>query len=217
MWYCVGCSSTKYKPNWKTWPDFLSMSLSDSSSSNIGVSGAANELISRLILKNAKKNDSVVVMWSGFNRYYDQEFTEKFGHDIGRNKDDRYTINQLLDRTVENIWTAQQYCRLNEINLYQFTNNIFELGGTKKIHKIPKYLDIGYKDFPMSIAEFSLDHPSKLQNKIDDTHPFPSQHYKYFRDIISPIIKIKPVELSEPMLDSFDAAAVKHALNKVPS
>ena len=60
----AGCSFTKHC--WPTWANYLGRHYEWHK--NLAVGGSDNANIARNIIKNAKQNDVVVVMWTGYDR-----------------------------------------------------------------------------------------------------------------------------------------------------
>lgn len=203
-WGVFGCSFTKFK--WYTWADFLKINVSNSK--NYGVSGSSNEFICRQILKYGKKHNSIVVMWSGYDRIHNDYYLNKHGYNEGRHRDDHIPSIQLLERSLEYIWLANHYCKINNIEIYNFSMTIPEIGETKNITPMPDYLNINHTNWPIDMTQYCLDNPSKFSQQNHDGHPLPSQHYNYFKDIISPTIGVSVKEIPQQSLDNFDKKAV---------
>ena len=203
-WGTFGCSFTKFK--WYTWADFLKINVSKSK--NYGLSGSSNEFICRQILKHGKKHNSIVVMWSGYDRIHNDYYLNEHGYNAGRHRGNDVPLTQLLERSLEYIWLANHYCKINNIKIYNFSMTILEIAETKKITPIPEYLDINHKHWPIDMVQYCLENPSKFSQQNHDGHPVPSQHYNYFKDIISPNTGISVKEIPQQSLDDFDKKAV---------
>ena len=205
-----GCSFSQYR--WQTWPNFLKI-FSKQTVENFGIPGASNEIICRTICKTAKKDDIIVVMWSGFDRvhsdifYKKNKFCEgKYNGKSDRKDDDyAYSIEQLYDRSVEYIWLANKFCNDNKIKIYNFLITIFELGETKSIQKFSPYLKIDHHTWPMDFQSFRLSH-KKVGKEIKDTHPAPSEHYFYCKKVICPVLEIKTFDIPIDQLKKLDDA-----------
>lgn len=203
-WGAFGCSFTKFK--WYTWADFLKINVSKSK--NHGLAGSSNEFICRQILKHGKKHNSIVVMWSGYDRIHNDYYLNEHGYNAGRHRSNDVPLTQLLERSLEYIWLANHYCKINNIKIYNFSMTILEIAETKKITPIPEYLDINHKHWPIDMVQYCLENPSKFSQQNHDGHPLPSQHYNYFKDIISPNTGISVKEIPQQSLDDFDKKAV---------
>lgn len=203
-WATFGCSFTKY--HWYTWADFLKINVKKFK--NYGVPGSSNEYICRQILKNGKSHESIVVMWSGYDRVHNDNFLKSKGFNSGIYQLDNVSNEQLLERTLEYIWLANRFCRDNNIKIYNFSMTVLEIGETKKIIPMPQYLDIGHKNWPIDMVQYCLDNPSKYSPLRLDNHPLPSEHYNYFKNIISPVINVQCQDIPEKNLDNFDKKAV---------
>jgi len=201
-----GCSYTKYR--WNTWADFLKLSFKGLLK-NYGTPGGSNEIICRNICKNVDKDDIVVVMWTGFDRTHSDAFYKKNNFNEGRydpskrNHEYQLTLEQLFDRSVEYIWLANKFCEGKNIKIYNFLMTIFEMGETQELQKFTSYLPIAHETWPIDMTSFCLDN-SSIGKTVKDTHPSPSQHYKYYKQIICPNMNIKPFEISNINLKKLD-------------
>lgn len=203
-WGIFGCSYTKFK--WYTWADFLKVNVKKSK--NYGLSGSSNEFICRQILKNGKEHNNVVVMWSGYDRIHNDYYLKHNGYNQGRYRNNAIPQEQLLERSLEYIWLANQYCKVNNIKIYNFSITILEIGETKQITPVPDYLDINHRNWPIDMTQYCLDNPSKFSEQNLDGHPLPSQHYNYFKNIVSPNIGVNVRKIYQEYLDNFDKKAV---------
>ena len=148
-----GCSFTQYR--WQTWPNFLKI-FSKQTVENFGIPGASNEIICRTICKTAKKDDIIVVMWSGFDRVHSDIFYRKNKFCEGKynirsdrkDNDYAYSLEQLYDRLS---------------------------------HK-------------------------RIGKEIKDTHPAPSEHYFYCKEVICPALGIKTFDIPIDQLKKLDDA-----------
>ena len=205
-----GCSFTQYR--WQTWPYFLKIA-SKSSVQNFGIPGASNELICRNICKTAKKNDTVIVMWTGFDRTHSEVFFQKNNFCEGKyklevhHKDSDYglTLDQLFDRSVEYIWLANKFCNDNEIKIINLSITILELGETGLEKKFIPYLKIDHRQWPIDFSSFRLFN-KKVGKEIKDNHPAPSEHYFYCKEIICPALGIKTFDIPLEQLKKLDDA-----------
>jgi len=193
---------------WNTWPTFLKLSAKGELK-NYGIPGASNEIICRNICKNAESEDIVVVMWTGFDREHSDVFYKKNNFSEGqydpniRNQEYLLSLEQLYDRSIEHIWLANKFCTEKNIKIFNFLITILELGETKELQKFKPYLTIGHEDWPIDMDSFCLGNTT-IGKTIKDGHPSPSQHYKYYKQIICPTMKIKPFEISDKNLKELD-------------
>lgn len=200
---CFGCSFTKYK--WNTWPHFLKLSAKGHKVFNFGVPGSSNEFICREIIKRSTTNDQVIVMWSTFDRVHSEQFYKKHNHNTGKNDETviGVTLEQLYQRTLEYIWLANSYCNQKGIQIVNLLMTILEIGETKKVNNFKRHLDIEHKNWPVDMESFCLQN-RPLGKNIKDDHPSPSQHYKYFQQIICPAMDIEPIEIEDKTLKKLD-------------
>ena len=173
MMMTYGCSFTQYR--WQTWPNFLKI-FSKQTVENFGIPGSSNEIICRTICKTAKKDDIIVVMWSGFDRVHSDIFYRK-----------------------------NKFCNDNNIKIYNFLYTIFELGETKLIQQFSPYLKIDHHKWPIDFQSFRLSH-KRIGKEIKDTHPAPSEHYFYCKEVICPALGIKTFDIPIDQLKKLDDA-----------
>ena len=210
---CYGCSFTKHGgKHWPTWVDFLKLSAKGHKITNLGESGSSNEYICRQIIRTAKTNDKVIVMWSGFDRVHQEKNFHETGVNTGRcNPEDTGTTHeQLFHRTLEYIWLANKFCAENKIEIINLSMTIIALGETGKENKFQEHLDVGYKNWPIDLASFCLDTEPLVQIQ-KDTHPTPSQQYKFTKTVICPILEIDAVNIDEDKLFLLDNKAKKES------
>ena len=195
---CFGCSFTNHGlTQWPTWVDFLKISSkSRYKVENYGLSGSANEYICRQILKKVDNNDTVVVMWSAFDRTHSQLYLEKQKSNQGKflpeeQQVDKFgvTLQQLYERTLEYIWTANQFCKNKNIRIINLSMTILNMGESQKENNFKNHLDIDYSSWPIDLSSFCLEN-LPVFNVENDTHPTPSQAYRYHKEIICPILKL---------------------------
>jgi hypothetical protein len=200
---CFGCSYTKYK--WNTWPHFLKLSAHKHNVYNFGLSGSSNEFICREIIKHSRKNDKVVVMWSTFDRTHSEVFLQKNKFNPGKKDDYTFgvTLEQLYQRTLEYIWLANRYCEDNNIKVVNLAITILELGETQQYNKFNRHLDIKNEQWPIDFDSFCLENPGFVPNG-EDTHPLPSQHYAYNKDVICPLLNLQPRLVADKHLKKLD-------------
>lgn len=72
-----GCSCTLHC--WPTWADYLGRHYDDYV--NVGISGGDNSVIARNVMSVAKAGDTVVIVWTGFDRF------NVFSDDVEQRKD----------------------------------------------------------------------------------------------------------------------------------
>jgi hypothetical protein len=215
-----GCSFTKYL--WPTWFDFLKNHFD--TSINYGKVGAGNQYIARQILNNPIENDTTVVaMWSGFNRFdhvINDEWITK--GNVLFEKNEKY-LNGLFAKiynpehfyksSIENIYTANSYCNNNGIKIYNFLAFPIKTPDFDR----PKYFNLSYhledhiKFILPDLWFYSL--KNRLKNvKYDknlDFHPRPSQHYKFYKDIICPEMNLSPIVIDDNILLDMDKKSLE--------
>lgn len=195
-----GCSFTKH--DWQCWPQFLKISTLGPVE-NYGVGGAANEFIASRIRETAKPNDTIIVMWSGFDRVHNKMYYEQHGCCEGKYLADHYSSQELWNKTIDEISLTHNWCISNNIKIYNLSAFIFNMGETKILNDFSERVDIGWRDWPISLLAYCHDNPV-LGKIIEDTHPSPSQAYKYCRDIIGPHVGIDVRQIDDATLIDLD-------------
>ena len=207
-----GCSFTDYC--WSTWADYLDKEFTHHL--NLGIVGSDNATIARSIVATAVPGDTVVILWSAFDRwskYSNTEVQYKKGrqydfhwHHTGSLKTDKTFMVKYYHK-VERFQTTMDYVQLVDLhsqvigyNIYHFSAFPFLMGEIEKTID-PVILNI-YKKY--NIANNYLDEVSMfdymIQNNQDiytdhqyntgDTHPTPLTHWEYCSKIIAPKLKL---------------------------
>ena len=194
-----GCSFTKY--DWPCWPQFL---IKAGPLENHGVTGASNEFIASRIKETAKRHDKIIVMWSGFDRAHDQAYYDQHGHSFeGRYSGSDYSTRELWDKTIYEIYSTHDHCKQNDIEIYNLSAFMFNMGETKELNEFAEQVDIGWRDWPISMIEYCIDNPV-LGKETKDTHPSPSQAYRYCRDVVGPYVGIEIKVIDDANLIQLD-------------
>ena len=152
-------------------------------------------------------------MWSAFDRTHSQLYLEKQKSNQGKflpeeQQVDKFgvTLQQLYERTLEYIWTANQFCKNKNIRIINLSMTILNMGESQKENNFKNHLDIDYSSWPIDLSSFCLEN-LPVFNVENDTHPTPSQAYRYHKEIICPILKINPFVLSDDKLTELDKKA----------
>lgn len=203
--FAYGCSYTNY--NWPTWADLLGRQYSEYF--NYGQPGAGNQFIFNAVMESDErhkitKDDLVIVQWSGSSRediyqngkwitsggvgnYYTAEELKKFFDFRGFFIRDLATIKatkSFLDNigceyyflSMIPLTSSDEYQRrFEEKDLAEFYKNV--MSAIK-----PSYLEV--------LGEYSLTRPKVFHGiKIDDSHPLPSEHYAYLKQVLPHLVK----------------------------
>ncbi len=203
-WATFGCSFTQYK--WYTWADFLKINVNKCK--NFGLPGSSNEFISRQILKNYRNYKNIVVMWSGYDRIHNDYFLKSNGFNNGKYSKGTVPLEQLMERSIEYIWLANKVCKENNVNIYNFSMTMFNIGESKKIIPIPDYLDVDIQCWTIDMTQYCIKNPSDFRAATQDDHPLPSEHYSYFKTIMCPRLGINAKCINNKVLATFDKKAV---------
>lgn len=143
-----GCSFTDYC--WSTWADYLSPYFDRFF--NAGIAGSDNATIGRSVVDYAEPNDTVVILWSGYDRWarYNENYTstnvsknvsKKFDTNwqfTGSVKSDKYFLVNYYHR-LERFQATMDYINLvdchsykNQYKVYHFSAFPFFLGEIEK-------------------------------------------------------------------------------------
>jgi hypothetical protein len=199
----AGCSFTFYK--WLTWADYLSNNFDRYI--NKGIPGADNATIARIITAMAEPGDTVVVMWTSYQRHnfnigYSDTYNYSSNHCGGshaiKNKHYMADIFNPYERfltTLDYIQWAVEDSQLRQYALYQFSAFPFitgelQLPVTKDIASL-----IEEKQFIVdnivcpSLEEFAKDDVKELE----DSHPTSESHYRFYKKVVCPTLQIQPI------------------------
>lgn len=203
-----GCSYTDYY--WTTWADVIGPEYSEYH--QVGMGGADNAFVARSVVNTARPGDTVIVMWSSydrFSRYSDQVIPlpkdpnnhwEHVGSAVLWDK--VFFVNYY--HRVERFHTTMDYVQLVELHsksvgydVYHFSAFPFFLAETEK-NIDPRIVDIynrydiknNYLTSVLSLSEFREANYNMLING-NDNHPTPLCHWDYAEQIIAPVVGIQ--------------------------
>ena len=204
-----GCSFTDYC--WSTWADYLSTEFDEFY--NVGTAGGDNATIARAVIDKATSGDTVVIMWSGFDRWsHYKEIPKKNQnnkHDphwyhLGSIRSDKtYLVNYY--HCVERFQTTMDYLYLVDCDsvrknyaVYHFSAFPFFLGESektahpqiakiyKKYHIANNYVEeISLLDYQQENNQYILTQ-HQYNPSGTDNHPTPLTHWEYCSKIIAP-------------------------------
>jgi len=204
-----GCSFTDYC--WSTWADYLGAEFNEFY--NVGTAGGDNPTIARAVINQATAGDTVVIMWSGFDRWSQYRNIPKknqsdkhdpYWYHLGSIRGDKnYLVNYY--HCVERFQSTMDYLYLVDCDslrknytAYHFSAFPFFLGETEK-EVDPRIVDI-YKKYNIAnnyVEEISLLEYQQQNNQYiltrhqyhpdgRDNHPTPLTHWEYCNKIIAP-------------------------------
>jgi len=212
----AGCSFTKHC--WPTWADYLGKHFVWHK--NLAVGGSDNANIARSIIKNAKSNDVVVVMWTGYDRlnFFNDNKWEYAGS-LTSNKDfftNHYSQVERFTTTMDYVQMVDNHSRLKGYKCYHF--NAFNWLKAEKHLRFHPEMPIIYNNYTIEnsyLNEISLHEFQEKRNEIfeidhkyitvpgegteleldhkyiqKDTHPTPITHWNYLKEIIAEKINI---------------------------
>jgi len=204
-----GCSFTDYC--WSTWADYLGAEFNEFR--NVGIAGGDNATIARSVVDQARSGDTVVIMWSGFDRWSRYRDTPKSSpsnkhdphwHHLGSIRGDKTFLVNFY-HCVERFQTTMDYMYLvdcdsyrKKYTVYHFSAFPFFTGETEK-EVDAKLLDI-YKKYNIAnnhVEGISLLDYQEQNNQYmltrhqyhpdgTDNHPTPLTHWEYCNKIIAP-------------------------------
>lgn len=206
-----GCSCTDYC--WSTWAPILGYHFKDYV--NVGQGGADNATIARNVLKTARPGDTVVVLWSGFDRWAeycddvvpipkDSENHWKFCGTLMFNKNflvNHYNAVERFQVTMDYIQLIDLHSKYLGYTVYNFSAFPFFKGEIEENVRpeIPQIfsnynisnnylLDVSLYDYMVNNNQtvcIRHEYSSSM-----DTHPLPTTHWEYLNKIISPKLNV---------------------------
>ena len=207
-----GCSYTSYC--WSTWADILGQEFD--SYSQVGIGGSDNATVARSIIKHAQPHDTVVIMWTSFDRwsFYNDDPWPMANKDPNNHwrhlgssalKSKEFVVNYY--HPVERFQTTMDYIQLVDLHsksvgysAYHFTAFPLLCAEGESIDD-PLLYEI-YKRFQINnnyLLDISLEmfrrenyniRPSHRYTK-EDTHPTPLCQWDYAENIIAPKLGIE--------------------------
>lgn len=204
--FAYGCSFTSYP--WPTWADILGRQYNEYY--NYGQPGAGNIFIFNALMESDQyhkitKDDIVVVQWSCSSR--DDRYKNKKWQTPGgvANYMSQKEFLKFFDfrgfviRDVAAMKATQKFldaigCEYYFISMVPFiTNNMYkDLAGMEVTNDVPDVAEV-YKDvvdiikpsFVEILGDYGKTRPKILYGvKIEDSHPIPSEHYKYLAEVL---------------------------------
>jgi len=195
----AGCSFTKHC--WPTWADYLGKNVSWHK--QLGLGGADNASIARSIISTAKKSDTVVVMWTGYDRWslYDNGWQHKGCLVVDKNfYGNFYNPIERFTTSMDYVQMVDNHAKLKGYKCYHFSafpwlqselinNNSWELAEIYNNYSIENnfLMDIDLLTFQKSNNEVI---PVTHKYTTNDIHPTPITHWKFLNQVISPIVDI---------------------------
>lgn len=200
----AGCSYTEYC--WSTWADMLGVHYTEHRA--IGCSGIDNAGIARRVVTHARPGDTVVIMWSGFDRWsrYKKDSKESAWQHIGSFKYDKtFLVNYY--HPIERFQTTMDYVQLVDLHskqhrysVYHFSAFPFMLGEIEKT--VDPTIRLIYSRYTIdnnfllekSLDNYMIDNDQQTitshQYNEHDTHPLPTTHWEYLNQIIAPRLNV---------------------------
>lgn len=202
-----GCSYTDYK--WTTWADVLGNEFAEYC--QVGQGGADNAFIARSIVNNARPGDTVIAMWTSYDRwsFYSDQVTplpknsnNHWQHIGSLALWDKYFFTKYYHQ-VERFQTTMDYIQLvdlhsqaNNYTVHHFSAFPFFSAETDQVVN-PETIDI-YNRYSisnnhltnvLSLREYCDKHHNILIGG-NDPHPSPACHWDYAEQVIAPILNL---------------------------
>jgi hypothetical protein len=202
-----GCSYTDYY--WSTWADVLGAEFDEYR--QVGQGGCDNAFVARSIINTAHPGDTVVAMWTSYDRWslysdkveplpknpnnhwrhigsvalWDKGFFVKYYHRVER-----------FQTTMDYVQLVDLHSRANGYTVYHFSAFPFFIAEIER-NVDPRIVEIynrynienNYLTSAPSLAEFREKNYNMLVNG-DDPHPTPLCHWDYAEQIIAPKLNI---------------------------
>jgi len=202
-----GCSATDY--SWSTWADIIGAEFKEYK--QVGQGGCDNAFIARSVVNNARPNDTVVIMWTSYDRWsfysdkvqplpkdannhwrhmgsvalWDKQFYVKYYHRVER-----------FQTTMDYVQLVDLHSRALGYTVYHFSAFPFFLAETEKtadprlVEIYDKYIiDNNYLTTVPSLIEFRKKNYNILVDG-NNPHPTPLCHWDYAEQIIAPELNI---------------------------
>lgn len=206
-----GCSFTDYY--WPTWADILGEYFLNYQ--QVGIGGSDNATVARSIIKHAKPDDLVIVMWTSYDRW---SFYVEDGHPMPKDQNNHWRhlgSLPLWDKEfclkyyhkVERFHTTMDYIKLIDCHKDKVGYEVYHFPAFPLFHAEtestvdPRLLDIynnslsdvenNFLTSQLSLKEFrDKKYPLLPKNKPGDTHPLPLCHWAYAEEFIAPKLDI---------------------------
>jgi hypothetical protein len=203
-----GCSATDY--SWSTWADILGAEFPEYR--QVGIGGADNAFIARSVIDHARPSDTVVVMWTSYDRW---SFYIEEGYPMPKDANNHWRHIGSIARwdkqffvkyyhQVERFQTTMDYIQLIDLHskvvgykVYHFSVFPLFLAETEKnvdprlVEIYNKYdIDNNYLTSVPSLIEFRKKNYNILVDG-NNPHPTPMCHWDYTEQIIAPKLNIQ--------------------------
>ena len=215
-----GCSYTAY--DWTTWADIVGCYFEEYK--NVGAGGQDNASIARSIIDHAQDGDTVVVLWSGYDRwstYSDEKQLLLPQRELSDNYWQHHGCITTLGKEffvnfyhrLERFKTSMDYVQLvdlhsqqNNYQVYHFSAFPWFLGEIEKnidqrlVDIFSKYNIKNNYLLDKSMEEFVLEtnQQTPVRHKYaptgEDIHPLPVAQYQFVKQFIAPKLKLTLTE-----------------------
>jgi hypothetical protein len=196
----AGCSFTKHC--WPTWADYLGKHYEWHK--QLGRGGHDNANIARSVINTAKQGDTVIIMWTGYDRWntYDNEWQHN-GCLVGDKMfyTNYYSPVERFTTTMDYIQLVDKDSKLKGYTCYHF--NAFNWFLSETHNEIPERITDIFMDYDdisnlFVMGQSLLEYQEKnnelftVSHKYDrkDTHPTPITHWNYLNKHIVPKLTV---------------------------
>lgn len=198
-----GCSFTQYC--WNTWADYLGRSNAFNEFIQVGQSGIDNATVARNIVNKAIPGDTVVVLWTGYDRW--SNFVNNDWEHIGQissNKSffvEQFSQIERFTATIDYINYINHHANSVGYNCYHFSAFPFLYGEMKDSD--PELLNIANKyeitNFycltHIDLHSFQIGRNEEIitshKYNSHDTHPTPLTHWHFANEIVAKTLNIQ--------------------------
>jgi len=229
-----GCSFTDYC--WSTWADILGKEFQQYM--QVGTGGCDNATIARSIIDNAKPGDTVVILWTSFDRwsgYLDEGYPmpkDQNNHWRHRGSLLRWDKKFYVDyfHPVERFYATIDYINLvnshSQVHGYQAYHfpafplllaELYDSADSRNIEIYDRYrnqIKNNYLD-ETALSEFRENHYKiRTSNKYskDDTHPTPLCHWEYLEKVIAPKLNVTLDQTKKDKIMQEHENLIKHGI-----
>jgi hypothetical protein len=216
-----GCSYTAYC--WSTWADILGRQFD--SYRQLGVGGSDNATVARSIVKHAQPQDTVIVLWTSFDRwsfYSDKPYimankdpTNHWRHHGSSSVKSKDFITNYY-HPVERFQTTMDYIQLVDLHSKSVGYTAYHFAGFPLLRAEAESIDDPllaeiYQQVQINnnyLLDISLEQFRQKNYNIrvshrytkNDTHPTPLCHWDYVEQIVAPRLGIQLDQNHKPSI-----------------
>lgn len=197
-----GCSFTKHC--WPSWADYLGKHYVWHK--NVAEPGSDNARIARSVIQNAKPDDLVVILWSGYDRF--SRYSDDEWHHTGSLVGDKefytnyYSQVERFTTTMDYVQMVDFHAKLKGYKCYHF--NAFNWFGSETYENVDSAIPEIYNNYSIDNSYFTKvkcmyefqekrNEVIKINHKYikNDIHPTPITHWYYLKEVMAEIIGVE--------------------------